>query len=103
MFIMEWHGPDRPAPPTCIILTRHPIYYIIYTPQGFYYIGPVDGHDLDNLIPILENLRDSPSTKPVLLHVKVRRFIFIVCVCVSTLTRERERNDLSTSPPDAQH
>lgn len=45
----------------------------LFEELGFYYIGPVDGHDLDNLIPILENLRDSPSTKPVLLHVKVRR------------------------------
>lgn len=46
--------------------------FVSHNQQGFYYIGPVDGHDLDNLIPILENLRDSPSTKPVLLHVKVR-------------------------------
>ena len=37
---------------------------------GFYYVGPVDGHDLDNLIPILERLRDSDSDKPVLLHLK---------------------------------
>ena len=37
---------------------------------GFYYIGPLDGHDLDNLVPILKKLRDSPSNKPILLHVK---------------------------------
>jgi 1-deoxy-D-xylulose-5-phosphate synthase len=38
---------------------------------GFYYVGPVDAHDLDNLIPIIENIRDNvPNTKPVLLHVK---------------------------------
>lgn len=45
----------------------------LFEELGFYYIGPVDGHDLDNLIPILENLRDSPSTKPVLLHVKTEK------------------------------
>lgn len=42
----------------------------LFEELGFYYVGPVDGHDLDNLIPILENLRDSPSNKPVLLHLK---------------------------------
>jgi len=40
---------------------------------GFYYLGPIDGHDLDNLIPILENLRDSDSSKPVLLHIKTEK------------------------------
>lgn len=42
----------------------------LFEELGFYYVGPVDGHDLDNLIPILEKLRDSDSTKPVLLHLK---------------------------------
>lgn len=42
----------------------------LFEELGFYYVGPVDGHDLDNLVPILEKLRDSPSTKPVLLHIK---------------------------------
>jgi 1-deoxy-D-xylulose-5-phosphate synthase len=37
---------------------------------GFYYIGPVDGHDLDNLVPILENIRDRGGKQPVLLHIK---------------------------------
>ena len=40
---------------------------------GFYYVGPVDGHDLDNLVPILEKLRDSPSNKPILLHLKTNK------------------------------
>ena len=30
----------------------------LFEELGFYYIGPVDGHDLDNLVPILENVRD---------------------------------------------
>jgi 1-deoxy-D-xylulose-5-phosphate synthase len=34
---------------------------------------PVDGYDLENLIPILEKLRDSTSNKPVLLHLKTTR------------------------------
>lgn len=42
----------------------------LFEELGFYYVGPVDGHDLDNLIPILEKLRDSPNDKPVLLHLK---------------------------------
>jgi len=36
--------------------------------MGFYYIGPVDGHNLDHLLPILRNLRDSDHEGPVLIH-----------------------------------
>lgn len=32
---------------------------------GYYYVGPVDGHDLENLVPILENIRDKEDNKPV--------------------------------------
>lgn len=43
----------------------------LFEELGFYYVGPVDAHDLDNLVPILENIRDNvPNTKPVLLHIK---------------------------------
>ncbi len=35
---------------------------------GFYYVGPIDGHDLDTLIPVLENVRDMQNG-PVLVHV----------------------------------
>ncbi|RJY09502.1 1-deoxy-D-xylulose-5-phosphate synthase [Aurantiacibacter aquimixticola] len=35
---------------------------------GFYYVGPIDGHNLDHLIPVLENVRDSEQG-PVLVHV----------------------------------
>ena len=41
----------------------------IFSQLGFFYIGPVDGHDLGQLIPILRNLKDSPHRGPVLLHV----------------------------------
>lgn len=35
---------------------------------GFYYIGPVDGHDMDALVPILRNLRDTELEGPFLIH-----------------------------------
>ncbi|MCB1537642.1 MAG: 1-deoxy-D-xylulose-5-phosphate synthase, partial [Alphaproteobacteria bacterium] len=40
----------------------------LFEEMGFYYIGPVDGHDLDALLPILRNLRDTPHDGPILLH-----------------------------------
>lgn len=45
----------------------------LFEELGFYYVGPIDGHDLDNLIPILEKLRDSDSNKPVMLHLKTTK------------------------------
>jgi 1-deoxy-D-xylulose-5-phosphate synthase len=41
----------------------------IFEKLGFYYIGPIDGHDLEQLVPILENLRDADEQRPYLLHV----------------------------------
>ena len=35
---------------------------------GFYYVGPVDGHNIDHLLPVLENVRDADSG-PILVHV----------------------------------
>ncbi len=35
---------------------------------GFYYVGPIDGHDLDQLLPVLKNCRDAEQA-PILLHV----------------------------------
>ena len=40
----------------------------LFEEMGFYYIGPVDGHDLDTLLPILRNLRDTRHDGPILLH-----------------------------------
>ncbi len=40
----------------------------IFEEMGFYYIGPIDGHNLDVLVPILKNIRDSKSTDPILIH-----------------------------------
>ena len=39
---------------------------------GFYYVGPVDGHDLDALIPVLENIK-AMKDGPVLLHVVTQK------------------------------
>lgn len=44
----------------------------MFEEMGFYYVGPVDGHDLDTLIPILENIRDIEDG-PILLHVVTQK------------------------------
>ena len=36
---------------------------------GFYYVGPIDGHNLEHLVPVLENVRDDPQGGPVLIHI----------------------------------
>jgi 1-deoxy-D-xylulose-5-phosphate synthase len=40
----------------------------LFEELGFYYVGPIDGHDLDQLIPVLENVRDA-AEGPCLVHV----------------------------------
>jgi 1-deoxy-D-xylulose-5-phosphate synthase len=39
---------------------------------GFYYVGPIDGHNLDHLLPVLKNVRDT-ETGPVLVHVVTQK------------------------------
>jgi 1-deoxy-D-xylulose-5-phosphate synthase len=41
----------------------------LFEELGFYYIGPIDGHNLDHLLPVLQNLRNSDEPGPVLVHV----------------------------------
>lgn len=42
----------------------------LFSALGFYYLGPVDGHDLDQLLPILQNVRDGDRRQgPYLIHV----------------------------------
>ncbi len=41
----------------------------LFEELGFFYIGPVDGHNLDHLLPVLRNIRDSEEEGPILLHV----------------------------------
>lgn len=45
----------------------------LFEELGFYYVGPIDGHDLDHLLPVLRNLRDSDFQGPVLLHVVTQK------------------------------
>ncbi|MEJ2624990.1 MAG: 1-deoxy-D-xylulose-5-phosphate synthase [Pseudolabrys sp.] len=40
----------------------------LFEELGFYYVGPIDGHNLDHLLPVLRNARDS-ETGPILIHV----------------------------------
>ena len=41
----------------------------LFSQLGFLHIGPVDGHDMSQLLPVLKNLRDGEVTGPVLVHV----------------------------------
>jgi len=41
----------------------------LFEELGLYHLGPVDGHNLDHLVPILENIRDSKNAGPILLHI----------------------------------
>ena len=40
---------------------------------GFYYVGPIDGHNLDHLLPVLENIRDDVDPGPVIIHVVTQK------------------------------
>jgi 1-deoxy-D-xylulose-5-phosphate synthase len=44
----------------------------LFEELGFYYVGPIDGHNLDHLLPVLENVRDSEQG-PVLVHVVTKK------------------------------
>ena len=44
----------------------------LFEELGFYYVGPIDGHNLDHLIPVLENVRDT-DTGPILVHVVTKK------------------------------
>ena len=44
----------------------------LFEELGFYYVGPIDGHNLDHLIPVLENVRDADEG-PILVHVVTKK------------------------------
>jgi 1-deoxy-D-xylulose-5-phosphate synthase len=44
----------------------------LFEELGFYYVGPIDGHNLEHLIPVLENVRDSEQG-PILVHVVTKK------------------------------
>ncbi len=45
----------------------------LFSELGFYYIGPVDGHDVDNLVQILDNVKNSSHQGPILIHVRTQK------------------------------
>ncbi len=45
----------------------------LFEELGFYYVGPIDGHNLDHLLPVLENVRDSIYNGPILVHVVTKK------------------------------
>jgi len=45
----------------------------LFEELGFYYVGPIDGHNLDHLLPVLRNLRDADDGPPILLHVVTQK------------------------------
>ena len=44
----------------------------LFEELGFFYVGPIDGHNLDHLIPVLQNVRDA-ETGPILVHVVTQK------------------------------
>jgi 1-deoxy-D-xylulose-5-phosphate synthase len=40
----------------------------LFEELGFYYVGPIDGHNLDHLLPVLRNVREAEETGPILVH-----------------------------------
>ncbi len=45
----------------------------LFSELGFYYIGPVDGHDVNNLVSIFENVKNSNHEGPILIHTVTKK------------------------------
>ena len=45
----------------------------LFEELGFFYVGPIDGHNLDHLLPVLKNVRDTDFDGPVLVHVVTKK------------------------------
>ncbi len=45
----------------------------LFSELGFYYVGPIDGHDVENLVQILENVKNSNHQGPILIHVRTQK------------------------------
>ena len=45
----------------------------LFEELGFFYVGPIDGHNLDHLLPVLKNVRDNLEIGPVLIHVVTQK------------------------------
>jgi 1-deoxy-D-xylulose-5-phosphate synthase len=45
----------------------------LFSELGFYYVGPIDGHDVENLVQIFENVKNSNHEGPILIHVRTQK------------------------------
>ena len=45
----------------------------LFEEMGFRYVGPIDGHNLDHLLPVFQNVREAEDAKPVLIHVVTKK------------------------------
>jgi len=45
----------------------------LFEELGFYYVGPIDGHNMEHLLPVLRNVRDAKDPGPVLIHVVTQK------------------------------
>ena len=45
----------------------------LFSELGFYYVGPIDGHDVENLVQIFENVKRSNHQGPVLIHIRTQK------------------------------
>jgi len=45
----------------------------LFNELGFYYVGPIDGHNLDSLIPVLKNVKNSKHEGPILIHTVTKK------------------------------
>lgn len=45
----------------------------LFEELGFYYVGPIDGHNLEQLLPVLKNIHEEKESGPVLLHVVTQK------------------------------
>ena len=45
----------------------------LFSELGFYYVGPIDGHDVENLVQIFENVKNLNHQGPVLIHVRTQK------------------------------
>ena len=45
----------------------------LFNELGFYYVGPINGHDLDSLVPVLNNVKNSKYDGPILVHLVTKK------------------------------
>jgi len=45
----------------------------LFEELGFFYVGPIDGHNLDHLLPVLKNVKEARRTNPILVHVVTQK------------------------------